>query len=876
MKKTVAHIGLMAIAFACAAAPPADQPSSDDKTKALAVAEAIKEGPYTGPKPYSKVITSEAKTRSGIFTVHQIKEKFYYEIPMDQMGKDFLWTSRLTKTPMGTGYGGQEATEPRVVRWERRENHVLLRDVSYEIVADEKLPIARNVRAATNETILMAFNVEALGKNDAPVIEVTKLFTTEVPEFSARDRLQARAFDTSRSFLDRVTPYPTNVEVEATHTFTLPAEPPNPSAPPPSPTPKPSQSLFGGPMKPGSATVLMHYSMVKLPEKPMRPRLYDSRVGFFTVDLHDYSREEHRAPERKYLARWRLEKKDPSAAVSEPVKPIVYYIDPATPEKWRPWVKRGVEDWQAAFEEAGFKNGILAKDPPSPKEDPDWSREDVRYSMIYWLPSEVENGMGPHISDPRTGETLNANIQLWHNILKTLTDWYFIQAGPLDPRTRKLPLPDELVGRLLEFVVAHEVGHTIGLHHNMKSSSLYPAEKVRDPEWLKTMGHVASIMDYSRFNYVAQPEDHIPPDDLVPKVGPYDRFAIRWGYRPIPDSDSPDAEKMTLDQWAREQDKTPWLRWSNPYTPAANSDPGETIEAVGDANPIYSTGLGIQNLHRVLDQMLAATSHPGEPYEDLKEMYLRLLGQWGLELSHVIGIVGGYETQEKHAGQEGVLFAPVPRERQAAAVAFLNENAFQTPAFLLRAELLRRIQPSGSLKLMKLLQVSELETLLDDDRFSRLIEQEATEGAKAYRPVDFLKDVRKGIWRELDSPRVRIDAYRRNLQLGYIELLAEKVSARKPVDESGRALFRLALESSSAEIGRALPKAADSVTRAHLEDARDQIAKALDPKFLPPEIKRQSLWELVFASSGKPLSQLGCWPEGALRPELLEEKRARP
>jgi uncharacterized protein DUF4953/uncharacterized protein DUF5117/uncharacterized protein DUF5118 len=824
---------------------------------------------YSGPKPYEKVITPDAKSKIGIFTVHQIKEKVYYEIPAGELGKDFLWTSRVARTPFGTGYGGQEAAEPRVVRWERNENRVLLRDVSYEIVADRQLPVARGVEAASNATILMAFNVEAFGKDDAPVIEVTKLFTTEVPEFSVKDRLQARAFDPERSFLERVTPYPINIEVEATHTFTRPSEPPNPSAPPPPPPPKPSQLLFGGPMKPGSATVLMHYSMVKLPENQIQPRLYDSRVGYFTVELHDYSRAEHRAPERKYIARWRLEKKDPSASLSEPVKPIVYYIDSATPEKWRPWIKRGVEDWQVAFEEAGFKNAIIAKDPPTPQEDPNWSPEDVRYSMIYWLPSEVENGMGPHISDPRTGETLNADIQLWQNILKTLTDWYFVQAGPLDKRAQKLPLPDDLMGHLLEFVVEHEVGHTLGLHHNMKSSSLYPAEKVRDPAWLKTMGHVASIMDYSRFNYVAQPEDNIPPEYLVPKVGPYDCFAIRWGYKLIPGANSPDAEKTTLNAWAHEQDKTPWLRWSNPYTPEASSDPGENIEAVGDADAVYSTGLGMKNLRRVMGLMLAATSHPGEPYDDLKEMYRRLLEQWGFEISHVVAIVGGVETQEKHAEQEGVLFAPVSRERQIAAVRFLNENAFQTPTYLLRPEILQRIEPAGALKWIQLLQMAELEILLDDTRFSRLIEQEATEGAKAYRPVEFLTEVRKGIWRELDAPSVKIDAYRRNLQRGYLELLAEKVSARKPVEEAGRAFFRLELENLRTEITHALPKAADPITRAHLEDVRDQIAKALDPKFLPPESKRPSLWELLYGNSETTPGPLNCWPEGSV---LLDDR----
>lgn len=806
-----------------------EPPKSDDKSGQKPADE--------GPKPYDKVITPDAKSKSGVFTVHLIKNKVFYEIPPSELGRDFLWTSRLARTPFMTGYGGQEASDPRVVRWERHENHVLLLDVSYEIWANAKLPIARGVEAANNNTILMAFNIEAFGKNEAPVIEVTKLFATEVPEFSPRQRLAAQGFDPARSFFERAAAYPTNIEVEATHTYTLPIMPFNPLAPPP-PRPDPSGSLDGGPMKPGSATVLMHFSMVKLPEHLAQPRLYDNRVGYFTSDLHDYSLDEHRAPKREYIARWRLEKKDPSAALSEPVKPIVYYIDPNTPVQWRPWIKKGIEDWQPAFEEAGFKHAILAKDPPTKEEDPDWSPEDARYSMIYWLPSEVENGMGPHISDPRTGETLNADIQLWQNILKTLTYWYFTQAGPLDPRAQKLPLPTDLEGRLLEFVVVHEVGHTLGLHHNMKSSSLYPAEKVRDAEWLKKMSHVASIMDYARFNYVAQPEDHVPPELLVPGVGPYDRFAISWGYKPIPEANSPDAEKPTLDAWAHEQDKTPWLRWSNPYIPEAWPDPGENIEAVGDADPVYSTTYGLKNLQRVMDMLLPALSRPGEPYDDLKDMYSHVVEQWNNEMRPVAHLIGGVEEQEKHFGQEGPRFSLVPKEKQAAAVRFLNENAFQTPSFLLRPDVLQRIAPTGALDTIKSMQMGMLEDVLEEGKLTRLIEQETLNGDKAYRPTAFLADVRRGIWREIDAPSVKIDAYRRNLQGGYVQVMAEKIGAKQAIDDLGRPYYRAELTTLNAEIARALPKTTDAETRAHLENMHDQIAKALDPKFLPPEPRR--------------------------------------
>ena len=402
-------------------------------------------------------------------------------------------------------------------------------------------------------------------------------------------------------------------------------------------------------MRPGSATVVLHHSMVKLPERPMMPRLFDPRVGYFSIGRWITGAMNSARPKRTYITRWRLEKKDPTAELSEPVKPIVYYIDAATPEKWVPYMKQGVESWQKAFEAAGFKNAIIAKLAPTPEQDPNFSPEDVRYSVIRWLPSTIENAVWTAHCRPSHGRDSQRGHRFYHNVMNLQRDWYFLQVGPLDPRAAKLPLPDDLMGRLVEFVCAHEVGHTLGFQHNMKASSLYPQEKIRDKAWLKKMGHTPSIMDYSRFNYVAQPEDGIPVEDLVPRVGPYDIWATHWGYKPI-GAKTPDSEKSTLDEWAREQDKTPWLRFSTPG--AAGSDPGELTEAVGDADAIQSTALGVKNLQRVARMMLTATTtQKGEPYEDLSELYGRMLGQWTLEMNHVAAIVGGFESQQKKSGK---------------------------------------------------------------------------------------------------------------------------------------------------------------------------------------------------------------------------------
>lgn len=797
--------------------PPAGVPA---QAEAPAQSPQQERGSPPAPRPYDRVITKDARTDDGVFKVHRIGDRLYYEIPPKELGKEFLWVSQIARTTLGAGQGGQ-AVGSRVVRWERRGNRVLLRSVAYDIVADPSQPIAQAVEAANHAPILAAFTIEAFGPDDAPVIDVTRLFTTEIPEFSGRARVRSRSFDASRSFVERAVSFPDNIEVEATHTYSSGLELANPGQPP-----SPNA------VRPGSATVLMHYSMVRLPEQPMMPRLYDERVGYFSVQQLDFGRDEHRAPRRRYITRWRLEKKDPSQPISEPVKPIVFYLDPATPPKWVPYIKRGVESWQPAFEEAGFRNAILAKDPPSREEDPDWSAEDARYSVIRWLPSTVENAMGPHIHDPRTGEILEADIQFHHNVMNLLRGWYFVQVGPLDPRARKLPLPDELMGRLLEYVAAHEVGHALGFQHNMKASSTYPAEKIRDRDWVKRMGHTPTLMDYSRFNYVAQPEDGIDPADLVPRVGPYDRWATMWGYKPIPGAKTPDDEKQTLDEWARQQDTTPWLRFST--VDAAGADPGELTEAVGDADAVHSTALGVKNLQRVADMLLDAATQPGEPYDDLEELYARMLQQWVREMNHVAAIVGGFDTRQKVAGQDGLRFVPIPAARQREAVRFLNAHAFTTPSYFIKPAVLRRIEPAGVMDRIRAGQQQILASLLSDARIVRLVEQEAIDGAAMYRASDFLADVRRGIWSELSASSVAIDPYRRNLQRAYLDVMGDKINGRQPAAAEARALARGELRTLDAAARTALGRAADRATRAHLQDVRDRIARILDPRFAPP------------------------------------------
>lgn len=718
--------------------------------------------------PIEKFFKDEVNTKIGLFTIHSSKGKYYFEITDSIYGKDLLVVTRISKAPAALrsgfiGYAGDHLNTA-VVRFEKGVNgKILLRKVLSVERSNDTLGMYQSVQRSSFMPILASFDIKAaLSDSSKVLIDITKLFESDNDELfipkKTKTSLGFNLLQSDKTFISSINTYPLNTEIKVVKSYSA---------------------------KKGIASMELNSSIIMLPEVPMRPRYHDSRVGYFTESYTDYDKNPHGVDVTRMITRWRLEPKPEdmerykAGELVEPAKPIVYYIDPSTPTKWIPYLMQGVNDWEPVFRAAGFKNAIMAKLAPTKEEDSTWSLEDARYSAIVYKPSTVSNASGPHVSDPRTGEILESHVNWYHNVMSLLHNWYFIQCAAVDTAARKMIFDDSLMGQLIRFVSSHEIGHTLGMQHNFAASSAYPVEMLRDRNFVKENGHTSSIMDYSRFNYVAQPEDSIEQQYLFPRIGKYDYWCIEWGYRLFPEFVDPKDEVPMLNKWIIEKTKDRYLWFGSGYS---GIDPRSQSEDLGD-NQMVANAYGIKNLERITANLKTWTAEPNKSYTSLRQMYNEVVNQYLRYAGHTMMYIGGMYHNPKTIEQEGDVYSFVEKEKQEEAVSFIVDNYIHTPEWLFNDSIFALTGLNYSDVATKITG-RLVRSLLSDYRFINLIEAETSLGKRnVYTVEQYFNDINNAIFADINKI-TPLDIYHRMLQKAYIDQLLNVLPKLKKQGET--------------------------------------------------------------------------------------------
>jgi len=762
---------------------------------------------------YADFVKKDSKTDEGLFKVHENKDNFLYEIPKSYLGKEMLLVTRIKELPADLGGGYVNAgskINTQVIVWEAYKDKILLKVKSYNAIANDSLPIYKSVKANNLEPIIYAFDVQSQNiDSTAILVDVTKLFSTDVKAITGlpayfRKTYKVKKLDTSRSFIHSIKSYPENIEVVQDFTFEADAPPSNKST--------------------NTITMRINQSMILLPKNPMMSRVYDKRVGYFSIGNVDYNSEALKADSKRYIKRWRLEPIDEAAynrgELVAPKKPIVYYLDPATPIKLRKYIKQGVDDWQKVFETAGFKNAIMAKMPPTKEEDPEFSMEDIRYSSIRYVASTTRNATGPSVADPRSGEILESDIIWYHNHLRSYRNRYLLETGAANPSARTLNTSDEEIGDMMRMVIAHEVGHALGLPHNMAASFAYPTDSLRSGSFTQKNGIAATIMDYARYNYVAQPGDE--NIRFIRQLGPYDHYAINWGYRKIADISKPEEEVKTLNTWIEDKADNPIYRFGG-----QRFDPSAQTEGIGN-DQVKSSTYGVKNLKIVAKNLPNWTSDQTNNYEDLSELYGELLSVWGRYVGHVAGNIGGVYEFNKKPSQTGNVYIAVSKAKQKESLNWLHTNVFETQNWLLDKNILNKIDEAGYSDIMQKYQNRFLNTLLNAKTLKRMIDATIIQDDN-YTAIAMIGDLSSGLFSETKTTK-NVGLHRRNLQKSFIQTMANLMEEASVKNTDISSIVRGELTSLKQQLNSASKRAVNKITTYHYKDAVVMIETILDPK----------------------------------------------